>query len=204
MSHTSLKLIFPYFERRAQRTKINDCFSKPLKIYYGVLEGSLLVLLFFSVILIDIFSECEDSDIENYADDTTAYPCTPDINSVISKLQSRSDKLSTWFKNNHMKANPGKCNLLLNFKTPTESCFGGFSIKSITKETLLGVWIDSKFRFVNYNSLICTKVSRKINALSRIANFISYGKRHLIMKVFIESGFNYCSLMDVAFPNLKQ
>ena len=30
--------------------------------------------------------EYEDSDIENYADDTTPYACAPDINIVISEL----------------------------------------------------------------------------------------------------------------------
>ena len=34
-----------------------------------------------------MFYECEDSDIENYADDTTPYACASDINTVISELQ---------------------------------------------------------------------------------------------------------------------
>ena len=33
-----------------------------------------------------MFYECEDSDIENYADDTTPYACDFDINTVISEL----------------------------------------------------------------------------------------------------------------------
>ena len=36
VSHTSLKLIFSYFESRTQCTKINNCFSKPSKFDYGV------------------------------------------------------------------------------------------------------------------------------------------------------------------------
>ena len=34
--------------------------------------------------------ECEDSDIENYADDTAPYTCASDINKVISELQKQS------------------------------------------------------------------------------------------------------------------
>ena len=37
-----------------------------------------------------MFYECEDSDIENYADETTLYTCAPDTDIVISKLQSTS------------------------------------------------------------------------------------------------------------------
>ena len=55
-----------------------------------------------------MFYECEDSDIENYAEDTTPYACASDINRVISELQITANKLFTWFNNNHMKANPGK------------------------------------------------------------------------------------------------
>ena len=68
-----------------------------------------------------------------------------------------------------MKANPDKCYLL---PPPAQ------------------VLIDSELGFDEHISLIFTNVSRKINALGRIANFMSYGKRHLIMKAFIESQFN--------------
>lgn len=86
---------------------------------------------------------------------TTVVTLPPDTDTIISKLQSTSDKLFTWFKNKHMKANPEKSHLLLSSKTPTESIFVGSSIKSNTKETLLCVLIDSELRFDEYISLIC-------------------------------------------------
>ena len=116
-----------------------------------------------------------------------------DTDTVISKLQSTSDKLFNSFKNNQMKANPEKCHLLLSLKTPTKSLFGDSSIKSSTKETLLVILIDSELRFDEHFSLICTKVSGEINALGSTANFfMSHGKHYLIMKTFIGSQFNYC------------
>ena len=87
--------------------------------------------------MIDILYECEDSDIENYPDDTIPYTFAPDTGPIISKLLSTSDKLFTCFKNNPVKANPEKCHLLLSSKTPTESLFGCSSTKSSTKEALL-------------------------------------------------------------------
>ena len=84
---------------------------------------------------------------------TTVVTLPPDTDTIISKLQSTSDKLFTWFKNKHMKANPEKSHLLLSSKTPTESIFVGSSIKSNTKETLLCVLIDSELRFDEYISL---------------------------------------------------
>lgn len=86
---------------------------------------------------------------------TTLVTLPPDTDTMISKLQSTSDKFFTWFKNKHMKANPEKSHLFLSSKTPTESIFVGSCIKSNTKETLLCVLIDSELRFDEYISLIC-------------------------------------------------
>ena len=51
--------------------------------------------------------------LKTMLDVTTPYTSAIDTGTVISKLQSTSDMLFTWFKNNHMKANPEKCHLLI-------------------------------------------------------------------------------------------
>ena len=76
-----------------------------------------------------------------------------------------------------MKKNPEKWHHLLSSEIPTDSHFGGSSIKSTTRETLSGVLTDSELHFDEYISLICSKVRRRLNALVCIANFMSYGKR---------------------------
>ena len=44
-------------------------------------------------------------------------------------------------------------------------------------------------------SAICNKVSRKINALGRIASHMPLEKRRIVIETFIESQFNYCPLI---------
>ena len=145
--------------------------------------------------MIDLFYECEENDIANYADDATPYSSDTDIPTIISELQAISTKVFNWFGNNHMKANPGKCHLLLSTKSTEVVSIDGIQIKSSTAETLLGITIDSKLNFDNHLSAICNKVSRKINALGRIANYMSLEKLCIVMKTFIESQFNYCPLI---------
>ena len=67
--------------------------------------------------------ECEDSDIEHYANDTTLYVCAPDINIVFSELQITASKLFIWFNNNHMKANPEKNIPSFEFQNSEKSLF---------------------------------------------------------------------------------
>ena len=47
--------------------------NKRTDIEYGIREGSILGPLLFNINVIDTFYECEDSNIENYTDDTTPY-----------------------------------------------------------------------------------------------------------------------------------
>ena len=89
----------------------------------------------------------ENDDIASYADDTTPYTCVRDSPTVISGLQSTSEKLFNWFEKNRLKANPEKCHLLLSSKSSIETKIGGVSVKSSKIETLLGVSIDSELNF---------------------------------------------------------
>ena len=195
VSSSALNVISSYLKHRTQRTKINDCFSTRSNIEYGVPQGSILGPLLFNINMIDLFYECEENDIANYADDTTPYSCGTDIPTVISELQDISTKVFNWFGNNHMKANPGKCHLLLSTKSPEVVSIDGIQITSSTAETLLGITIDSEINFENHRSAICNKVSRIFNALGRIANYMCLEKSHFVMKRFIESQFNYCPLI---------
>ena len=175
VSSPALNKISSYLKQRTQQTKINDCFIARSNIKYDVPQDSILGPLLFNINIIDLFYECEENakNIANYADDTTPYSCGTDIPTVISELQAISAKVFNWFGNNLMKANPGKCHLLLSTKSPEVVSIDGMQIKSSTAETLLGINIDSELNFDIHLSAICNKVSRKINALGRIANYMS-------------------------------
>ena len=61
--------------------------------------------LLFNVNIIDLFYECVENDIANYADNTTPYSSGSDILTVISQLKDISTKVSNWFGNNHIQVN---------------------------------------------------------------------------------------------------
>ena len=74
----SINMIFSYLSNRTHWTKINECFSERSRIEHGVPQGSILGPLLFNIDLIDLFYECEESNIASYADDTTPHSCARD------------------------------------------------------------------------------------------------------------------------------
>ena len=145
--------------------------------------------------MVNLFYECEDSSVASCADDTTPHSCATDMPSVALELQASATKLFLWFKNNHLKVNPGKSHILLSSKKLEIVSVDGISIAASSHEKLPGVIIDSELKFENHISEICLKVSKKVNAVCRISSFMSLEKRRTLMKAFIESQFNYCPLI---------
>ena len=145
--------------------------------------------------MIDVLYECKDSNVASYADNTTPYSCATDMTSVALELQASATKLFRSFKNNHLKANPGKSHILLNSKKPEIVSVDGIPLAASSYEKLLGVITDSELKFENHITKLCLKVSKKKNALCHISSFMSLGKCRTLMKAFIESQFNYCPLI---------
>ena len=79
-------MIYSYFSNRTNRIKINEDFSDRTDIEFGVPQVSVLGLILFNINMIDLFYECEDSNVASYADDTTPYSCATDIPSVAKEL----------------------------------------------------------------------------------------------------------------------
>ena len=112
-SKESLKLIKSYVTNRWQRTKLNTGFDKYTEILLGVLQGSALEPLLFNIYINDLFLLIENTNICNYANDTTFYACDSDLNYLISKLEHGSVLPVEWFECNYMKLNQNKCHLLM-------------------------------------------------------------------------------------------
>ena len=86
VSSLSINMIFSNLSNRTHRTKINECFSERSRIEHGKPQGSIVGPLLFNIDLIDLFYECEESNIASYADDTTPYSCPRDTQTVISEI----------------------------------------------------------------------------------------------------------------------
>ena len=111
------------------------------------------------------------------------------------ELQSLAFRLLKWFENNHMKGNPGKSHIFLSSKKTEKVTINDVVLTSSVQEKLRGITIDSELTFENHITGICYKTSQKLHILSSITSYMSLNKWRLLIKMFVGSQFNYCSVI---------
>ena len=95
-----------------------------------------------------------------------------------------------------MKLNQEKCHLLVSghkYETVWAK-IGATKIWESDKQKLLGVVIDRNLNFDEYVFDLCKKAGRKLSVLARLTNYMSFEKKRILLKAFVESQFGYCPL----------
>ena len=91
-----------------------------------------------------------------------------------------------------MKTNPEKYHLLINnIKESFQIKIGNETVTNSKYENMLGVKIDHELNFNEHASSLCKKADQKLNALSRIASYMTFDQGRLILNYFITSNFSY-------------
>ena len=133
----------------------------------------------------------DDINITNYADDNIPFVSGDTPLDLIKSLENAGEKLFEWFAKNHMKANHGKCHLLMSTLIPISITVKDYIIKNSDNEKLLGVTVDANLNFNCHLENILKKASKKVHVLARITPYMSIPKGKLLMNYFFTLQFNY-------------
>ena len=196
---SSFDLIKSYLSNRHQRVKIRSSYSSFKKVYIGVPQGSILGPILFNFFINDLMFFIEETDVCNFADDTTIYSCSSTYDEANKLLSNDTHKVLNWFKINSMVANPGKFQIMfLGSKIDNNNItflIEDKCIKSKSEVTLLGITIDDKLTFKNHIKLMCNKANNRLRALIRIRKFLSVEQAKYLSEAYIMSSFKYCPLI---------
>ena len=164
-SQEALALINDYLTNRQQRVRVNGSFSSWRDLARGVPQGSVLGPLLFNIYINDLLLFIQNSDICNYADDTTIYSCDRSLNNITHTLENDCNVALKWFADNFMKLSADKCHLLVlgqRCDDPVTVKIGNTDVVNSSEEKLLGIHIDSKLSFDHHVSKLCQKASNKL------------------------------------------
>ena len=143
----------------------------------------------------DLFFTVNETDFASYADDNTPFLSGDRLDDVLDSLENASLKLSDWFSDKQMKANPDKSHLLTSATAPIAIKMKHNEILNSESEKLLCVTTDNKPNFNNHFQKILKKAIQKVHVLARITPYMSIPKRKLLMNSFFIPQFNYRPLM---------
>ena len=110
-------------------------------------QGSILGPILFNVFINDLFLSIKETDIYNFADDTTLYARGKELYTISFKLELETNTAIQWLKDNEMVANPLKFELMFHSK-----------YKNIDKTCLLMEKPLNHQIQLNYLELLKTKI----------------------------------------------
>ena len=175
---SAITLIANYLSNRYQRVKIGSTFSSYLEILRGVPQGSILGPILFNLFINDLMFFIQETEVCNFADDTTIYSCSPYFEEATLKLSNDTHLILNWFRINSMVANPGKFQIMFLGSNIDNSkitfMIENKRVKSRSEVKLLGITIDDKLSFTTLIENLCSTASNRLRALARIRQFTSF------------------------------
>ena len=158
-------------------TNVNCDFSLWKEIFSGVPQGSILGPLLFNIYINDIFFFVDEALQIDYADDTELY--SVEKNTSLTNLFLR--KILCIYRNGSMIIiNPGKYYYMTFGLNTAKNEFvleDGTTVPSAERHVVLEITIDSRLTFYSHLKQLWKKVANELNALTRIAPYISYKQR---------------------------
>ena len=151
----------------------------------------------FNIYINNISFALKGINICNFANDTTPYVYGSNLKSVLLRLEHHSELAIAWFEMNYVKRNTNKYHLLIS-GNENEQMWAKLDRDLVCKNNivkLLGITLDNKLKFDKHVSNICSKANRELSALTRVAKFFSFKKRSITFNAFIETQFEYCTLV---------
>lgn len=192
-----LRWMKSYVSNRRQAVVIGGARSNFIYVPSGVPQGSLLGPLLYLAYLYDIGTCFKHAKFLLFADDKKIYYNVRSIDDCIH-IQNDLDRLSTYYLNNRISVNVGKC-MHVCFTRSNDPISYTYKINNHTIEKVnsvrdLGVLLDHKLTFSTHIEYIINRAYKNLGFIMRVtAPFKSTSCLKILYYAYIRSVLEYCS-----------
>ena len=201
-SEEALNLMRSYFTNRRNRVKLSGVYSNWKEAVRGCPQGSSFGPLLWNIFQNDMTYTVKNSNLSMYADDHQLYVRGDTVSCVEQLLNNGGHTISKWYKENFLKGNYDKYNLMLLGRKNKTKDISSINIKideEIIKSSpdlkLLGVTLDDELSYSTHISEICKKTSKKVGVLVRLRNMIPREAKLQLYKSAILPNLTYCHIV---------
>ena len=195
---TELGWFRSYLQSRLQCVKSGANVSGFKQIDYGVPQGSNLAPLLFTLFINDLPNPLLNSDIIQFADDTTIYVSDLSTTEIQPLLQRDITKIADWFSNNKVTINHEKC-MVINFgtnqklrsSTQVAYSLNNNIINEFASCKLLGIHLDQNLSFNTHCSELCKKLMKRYHLCKNIKSFVPYNSLLQLYDTLIQPLIDY-------------
>jgi Reverse transcriptase (RNA-dependent DNA polymerase) len=200
---SAVNLIRSYLSDRVQLVNVNGAASSFLPLSSGVVQGSVLGPLLFSLFINDITSFITNCKYHLYADDVQLYiSCKPnDIASCVSLMNEDLHKIHRWSVSNGISINPTKSQaMIINpsssaLHTAPAISLGNNEIPYCAKLKNLGLMMNQNLTWNDQISKICKNVYFSLKRLWTTALFTPIETKKKLVTALIIPQFLYCDVI---------
>lgn len=208
-----LDLFKSYLTNRLQRVKINNDFSHPETVAYGIPQGTVLGPILFLLYINDIAKVNIDGKLIAYADDTALVFESNSWEDTQQKAERGLSKIKMWLDNNLLTLNENKTYFLyfalhknslpnikkltihnsncLNKSLPINDCTCNTYIKNCDSIKYLGVVLDSSLKWDKQITQLCSKIRKLIYKFIQLRDILSNKLLKILYYTLVESILRY-------------
>lgn len=183
-----------YLSDRINYSYVNGIYSDPCLIKTGVPQGSILGPTLFNLYINDL-PQILQSKTLLFADDTTILISSDNNDNLQTKINSELSLLVDWLSKNKLYLNLSKTKCMFfnkRYNTPITE-INNVLIEKVDTFKLLGVNLDSSFKFSNYLSNLTLKLSKLVPIMFKIRNKLPLKSKKMIYYSLVQSNLLYCS-----------
>ncbi|MEL7308662.1 MAG: reverse transcriptase family protein, partial [Pseudomonadota bacterium] len=196
-----LSWIMNYLSDRSQVVKINSIISSEKQVTSGVIQGSVLGPLLFTIFVNDIDDNVNNCVLLKYADDIRIYRCfkaCPAHQNENSYLfQTDVNALMAWSMRWDLKFNYSKCCILhfgrSNIRSPYKLNNHDLTEKKLEKD--LGILFSVDFKFDDYIHLIAKKANKQLGLITKVFSLKNPQVIIQLYKTFVRPHLEYNSII---------